>query len=112
MSDKIYFTYDEDGHIVGIGDATEMAEVQKQFFLGMIDLIGDDVAQIEDIMPYLQGMPADMIRPVVAVTVSQLLTIIRSYTDFVERNGIESKAAFRQRWHETISGMDEGDADG
>lgn len=102
MSDKIYFTYDEDGNIVGVGDATEMAAVQKQFILGMIDLIGDEPAQIEDIMPYLQGMPTDMIRPVVAVTVSQLIGIIRLYTDFTERNGIESKAAMRKRWHDAI----------
>lgn len=102
MSDKIYFTYDKDGNIVGIGDATEMAAVQKQFLLGMIDLVGDNAVRIEDIMPYLQGMPTDMIRPVVAVTVSQLLMMIRIYSDFTERNGIESKAAMRQRWHDAI----------
>lgn len=111
MSDKIYFVYDEDGNIAGVGDATDMAAVQRQFFLDMIDLIGDERPSFEDVQPHLMAMPNDMVRPVVAVTTAQLLTIIRQNYEFFEANGVDSKAAMRKRWRDLIEGLDGGDDD-
>lgn len=104
MSDKTYIVFDENGIPVGVGDATEMAKVQRQFFLDVIDLIGDDAPDVEDVMPLLQKMPGGMIPAVTGTTISQLLSIISRCYDVFEKHGVADKAGMRARWHEVMGG--------
>lgn len=109
MSRYKLFTFDADGNPMGVYDATDVAVVQRMFFLDLINLVGDETPGFEDVMPHLAAVPNDMVRPVVAVTFAQLLTIITHTYDFIEANGIESKAEMRTRWTELIEGLGDGD---
>lgn len=111
MSDKIYITYDENGIPIGVGDATETAEVQRRLFLDLLDLIGDESPEWSDIVPHLKAVPDSMMMPVLSVTIAQLLIMVSAPYDFLEKHGIDSREALRERWHKIIGDLDGGGDD-